>query len=63
VLEREKAKNDQGLIAGVQSVAPALVVLSFVRGTFSQNVSIAAGEWAGAIDRKLAELRRAKKSC
>jgi hypothetical protein len=62
-LEREKAHNDQRLIAGVQSVAPALVVLSIVRGTFSQNVSIATGEWAGAIDRKLAELRRAKKSC
>ena len=39
------------------------MVLSIVRGTFSQNVSIAAGEWTGAIDRKLAELRRAKKSC
>jgi hypothetical protein len=62
-LEREKAHNDQRLIAGVQSVAPALVVLSIVRVTFSQNVSIATGEWAGAIDRKLAELRRAKKSC
>jgi hypothetical protein len=60
---REKAHNDQRLIAGVQSVTPALVVLSIVRGTFSQSVSIATGEWAGAIDRKLAELRRAKKAC
>ncbi len=42
------------LIDGVQSLAPALVVLSIVRGTFSQNVSVATGEWAGAIDRKLA---------
>jgi hypothetical protein len=62
-LEQEKAQNDQRLVAGVQSVAPALIVLSLVRGTFSQNVSIATGEWAGAIDRKLAELRRARKSC
>jgi hypothetical protein len=62
-LEREKAQNDQRLVAGVQSVAPALVVLSIVRGTFSQNVSIATGEWVGAIGRKLAELRRAKKAC
>lgn len=62
-LEHEKAENDQRLIAGIQSVYPALAVLSLVRGTYRQNVSIATGEWAGAIDRKLAELRRAKRSC
>ena len=63
MLEHEKAENDQRLLAGVQSVAPALAVLSLVRGTYGQNVAIATGEWAGAIDRKLAELRRAKRSC
>jgi hypothetical protein len=62
-LEREKAENDQRLIAGIQSVYPALAVLSLMRGTYSQNVSIATGEWAAGIDRKLAELRRTKKSC
>jgi hypothetical protein len=36
-LEKEKAENDQRLLAGIQ--------------------------WAAAIDRKRAELRRAKKSC
>ncbi|MGC1177597.1 MAG: hypothetical protein ACLQF1_03185 [Methyloceanibacter sp.] len=44
-LEREKAENDQRLLAGVQSVAPALVVLSLVRGTYGSNVAIATGEW------------------
>jgi hypothetical protein len=63
MLEHEKAENDQRLLAGVQSVAPALAVLSLVRGTYGQNVAIATGEWAGAIDRKLAELRRAQRSC
>lgn len=63
MLEHEKAENDQRLLAGVQSVAPALAVLSLVRGTYGQNVAIATGKWAGAIDRKLAELRRAKRSC
>lgn len=63
MLEHEKAENDQRLIAGVQSVYPALAALSLIRGTYRQNVSIATGEWAGAIDKKLAELRRAKQSC
>lgn len=63
MLQHEKAENDQRLIAGVQSVYPALAALSLIRGTYRQNVSIATGEWAGAIDRKLAELRQAKKSC
>jgi hypothetical protein len=62
-LEREKAQNDQRLLAGVQSVAPALAVLSLVRGTYGRNVAIATGDWAAAIDRKLLELRRAKRSC
>lgn len=62
-LEREKAQNDQRLLAGVQSVAPALAVLSLVRGTYGRNVAIATGDWAAAIDRKLAQLRRAKRSC
>ena len=56
-LEKEKAENDQRLLAGIQSVAPALA------GTYGRNVAIATGEWAAAIDRKLVELRRAKKKC
>jgi hypothetical protein len=35
----------------------------YVAGTYGRNVAIATGDWAAAIDRKLAELRRAKKSC
>jgi hypothetical protein len=62
-LKREKAQNDQRLLAGIQSVAPALAVLNLIGGTYGTNVSIATGEWARAIDRKLAELRRAKRSC
>ncbi len=63
MLEHEKAENDQRLIAGVQSVHPALAAISLIRGTYSQNVSIATGEWAASIDGKLAALRRAKRSC
>jgi hypothetical protein len=62
-LEKEKAENDQRLLAGIQSVAPALAALNLVAGTFGRNVAIATGDWAAAIDRKLVELRRAKKSC
>jgi hypothetical protein len=62
-LEKEKAENDQRLLAGIQSVAPALAALNLVAGTYGRNVAIATGEWAEAIDIKLAELRRAKKKC
>jgi hypothetical protein len=62
-LEKEKAENDQRLLAGIQSVAPALAAINLVAGTYGRNVAIATGEWADAIDLKLAELRRAKKKC
>jgi hypothetical protein len=62
-LEKEKAENDQRLLAGIQSVAPALAALNLVAGTYGRNVAIATGGWAAAIDRKLIELRRAKKKC
>ena len=62
-LEKEKAENDQRLLAGIQSVAPALAAINIVAGTYGRNVAIATGERAAAIDRKLVELRRAKKKC
>jgi uncharacterized lipoprotein YmbA len=62
-LEKEKAENNQRLLAGIRSVAPALAAINIVAGTYGRNVAIATGEWAAAIDRKLAELRRAKKKC
>ncbi|HEY8277317.1 MAG TPA: hypothetical protein VIG52_10045 [Methyloceanibacter sp.] len=62
-LEKEKAANNQRVVAGVQSVAPALAAINILGGTYGTNVAIATGSWAKAIDRKLAELRRAKKSC
>jgi hypothetical protein len=63
ILKKEKAQNNQRLLAGVQSVAPALAAINLVAGTYGRNVAIATGEWAEAIDRKLVELRRAKKRC
>jgi hypothetical protein len=62
-LEKEKAENNQRLLAGIRSVAPALAAINIVAGTYGRNVAIATSEWAAAIDRKLAELRRAKKKC
>ena len=52
-LEKEKAENDQRLLAGIQSVAPALAALNLVARTYGRNVAIATGDWAAAIDRKL----------
>jgi hypothetical protein len=63
MLEKEKAENDQRLLGGIQSVAPALAALNIVAGTYGRNVAIATGEWAGVVDAKLVELRRAKKKC
>jgi hypothetical protein len=57
------ADNDQRLLAGIQSVAPALAALNLVAGTYGRNVAIATGRLGGSDRRKLAELRRAKKSC
>jgi hypothetical protein len=62
-LKKEKAENNQRLLAGIQSVAPALAAINVVAGTYGRNVAIATGEWAEAIDRKLIELRQAKKRC
>ena len=62
-LEKEKAENGQRLLAGIQSVAPALAAINIVAGTYGRNVAIATGEWAAAIDRKLVKLRRANKKC
>jgi uncharacterized lipoprotein YmbA len=62
-LEKEKRENDQRLLAGIQSVAPALAAINIVAGTYGRNVAIATGDWAKVIDRKLAELRRAKRNC
>src|SRR5262245_2088704 len=61
-LEKEKAENDQRLPAGIQSVAPALAALNLVAGTYGRNVAIATGEWAAAIDCKLAELSKPRRS-
>jgi hypothetical protein len=63
VLEEEKAKNDNRLLAGIQSIAPALAAFNIVRGTYGRNVMIATGEWAKAIDIKLVELRRKRAGC
>ncbi len=63
ILKKEKAENNQRVLAGIQSVAPALAAINIVAGTYGRNVAIATGDWGRAIDRKLAELRRAKKRC
>lgn len=63
MLEDEKAKNDNRLLAGIQSVAPAGIAFNIIRGTFGRNVMIATGEWAKAIDIKLVELRGKKAAC
>lgn len=63
MLEQEKAKNDKRFLAGIQSVAPAGIAFNLVRGTYGRNVMIATGEWANAIDIKLAELRTKKAGC
>jgi len=40
-LEKEKAENNQRLLAGIQSVAPALAAINIVAGTYGRNVAIA----------------------
>ena len=63
LLEKEKAQNNYRILAGIQTVAPALAVLNVVAGRYGQNFAIATGEWGQTIDRKLVELRRAQRKC
>lgn len=63
MLEEEKRKNNNRLLAGIQSVAPAGIAFNLVRGTYGRNVMIATGEWGKAIDIKLAELQRKRAAC
>jgi len=63
ILQKEKAENNQRVLAGIQTVAPALAAINIVAGTYGRNVAIATGDWGRAIDRKIAELKRAKQRC
>jgi hypothetical protein len=53
----------RGSLPACNRSRPALAALNLVRGTYGRNVAIATGDWAAAIDRKLAQLKHAKKSC
>ena len=61
--KRKRPRTIKGCLPASSPVAPALAALNIVAGTYGHNVAIATGDWAAAIDRKLAELKRAKKSC
>jgi hypothetical protein len=51
------------MAAGAPDDESGGAALNLVVGTYGRNVAIATGEWAEAIDVKLAEFRRAKKKC
>ena len=62
-LEHEKAENDQRLIAGIQSVVAGARGAEPRAGHLWPECLHRHGRVGRAIDRKLAELRRAKRSC
>ncbi len=57
-LQHEKAHTGDQIVAGVQAIVPACLVIGIVTGTVCTNVRVATGEYNKMIDERLAEIRR-----
>ncbi len=62
-LTKERKKNNQRLLNGVQSVSPTGAVIGLLRGRYSENLAIATGEWAKVLDEKIEEMEAFEKEC
>ena len=57
-LKSEKAGVGQQLMAGVSSVFPVSAVCGLLKGNYSENVRVSAGQYNSDIDRKIAEIQK-----
>lgn len=57
-LKDEKAGVGQQIMAGVSSVMPVSAVCGLLKGNYSENVRVSAGQYNADIDRKIAEIQR-----
>jgi hypothetical protein len=56
-LKSEKAGVGQQIMAGVSSVFPVSAVAGLLKGNYSENVQVSAGQYNADIDRKISEIR------
>jgi hypothetical protein len=56
-LKNEKAGVGQRIMAGVSSVFPVSAVAGLLKGNYSENVQVSAGQYNADIDRKISEIR------
>lgn len=56
-LKSEKAGVGQRIMAGVSSVLPVSAVVGLLKGNYSENVQVSAGQYNADIDRKISEIR------
>ena len=56
-LTSEKAGVGRQIMAGVSSVFPVSAVCGLLKGNYSENVRVSAGQYNAAIDRKIAEIK------
>jgi hypothetical protein len=56
-LKSEKAGVGQQIMAGVSSVLPVSAVVGLLKGNYSENVQVSAGQYNADIDRKISEIR------
>jgi len=57
-LQDAKAGTGRQVMAGVSSVFPVSAVVGLLKGNYSENVRVSAGQYNDDIDRKIAEIQK-----
>ena len=57
-LQDAKAGTGREVMAGVSSVFPVSAVVGLLKGNYSENVRVSAGQYNADIDRKIAEIQK-----
>jgi hypothetical protein len=58
-LKSEKAGVGQQVLAGASSVFPVSAVVGLLKGNYSENVRVSAGQYNADIDRKIGQIEKA----
>jgi hypothetical protein len=56
-LEKEKAGVGRQIMAGASSVFPVSAVVGLLKGNYSENVRVSAGQYNADIDRKISQIK------
>ena len=63
MLLKDREANNRRVLNGVGSVIPVSAIVDVIRGRYKENVAIATGVWAKALDKKIAEMQAYKRYC